>query len=300
MKFLQSLRCVLLATAALANANSSFGEDRNAFFAMDTALNDGKARSATDQAAMLKELGYDGFGASGYPTEDLFSAFEKERLTIFNTYLTLTFDSAKPGLDPTLKGFVPRLKSHDTALWIAIKGVTRDGKKLSPSDVAGDDVAVSLLRELADLALTNHVKIALYPHARLWLERVEDALRLAGKADRPNIGVTFNLCHWLVVEGNRDPKPVLIKAMPRLFFVSINGADNPEPGKVDWSKMIQPLDIGTYDVAGFVNSLRGLGYKGPIGFQGYGIRGDSREILRRSMTAWRRINAHEISPAQAK
>jgi hypothetical protein len=33
--------------------------------------------------------------------------------------------------------------------------------------------------------------------------------------------VTFNLCHWLKVEGaERDPVPVLRAALPRLMFVT--------------------------------------------------------------------------------
>jgi hypothetical protein len=102
----------------------------NAFFAMDTALSDGKNRGAAEQAALLKELGYDGIGASGYVGDDFLAAFEQKGLKVFNTYLTLSFDSAKPGLDPKLKEFVARLKGRDTALWVAIGGVTLEGVKL--------------------------------------------------------------------------------------------------------------------------------------------------------------------------
>jgi hypothetical protein len=39
----------------------------NPFFAMDTAMSDGKLRSSADaQAELLKELGYAGIRASGY------------------------------------------------------------------------------------------------------------------------------------------------------------------------------------------------------------------------------------------
>lgn len=287
---LNSFFFTALAAVSLALPPLSLAADRNPFFAMDTALRDGKPRSAGDQAALLKELGYDGFGTSGHPGEEFLAAFEKHGLKVFNTYLTLSFDSAKPGLDPKLKEFVPRLKGHGTALWLAINGITRDGAKLKPSAPEGDEVVVPPMRELADLAQASGVKIAFYPHTGCWLERVEDGLRLARRVDRPNVGATFNLCHWLKVEGERDPKPVLKEAMPHLFFVSINGADTGETKKMDWNKLIQPLDTGSYDVAGLVKSLRELGYTGPIGFQGYGIPGDSREILRRTMEGWRKIN----------
>lgn len=291
MSTLNSIRTAALAVAWLVLAPETFAAGPNPFFAMDTALRDGQPRSAVEQAVLLKELGYQGFGASGYPTEDFLAAFDKEGLTVFNTYLTLAFDSAKPGLDPTLKALVPRLKGHHTALWIAIGSVTKDGVALKPSAPEGDALVVPLMRELAELGQTNGVKIAFYPHTSFWMERVEDALRVARKVDRPNVGVTFNLCHWLKVEGDRDPRPVLKEALPRLFFVTLNGAEAGDTRKMDWNKLIQPLDAGTYDVAGLMKTLRDLGYAGPIGFQGYGIPGDSREILRRTMNGWLRINA---------
>jgi sugar phosphate isomerase/epimerase len=145
------------------------------------------------------------------------------------------------------------------------------------------------MRELADLARAQDVKIAFYPHAGFWLERAEDGLRLARAVDRPNVGATFNLCHWLKVEGDRDPTPLLREALPRLFFVTINGADGGATKQMDWNRLIQPLDAGSYDVAGLIKSLRQLGYRGPVGFQGYGIPGDSRQILSRTMSAWKRM-----------
>jgi len=263
----------------------------NAFFAMDTALRDGQTRSATEQAALLKELGYDGFGTSGYPTPEFLAAFEQAGLKVFNTYLTLSFDSAKPGLDPALKEFVPRLKGHGTALWVAINDVKQDGVKLKPSAPAGDAIVLPALRELAALAEASEVQVVFYPHTWFWIERVEDADRLAKLVNRPNVGATFNLCHWLKVEGDRDPQPVLKEILPRLFFVSLNGADRGDTRTMDWNQLIQPLGAGSYNVAGLLKTLRELGYPGPIGFQGYGIKGDSRELLRRTMDGWRRINA---------
>ena len=283
---------ILAAGAGLREAAAQANQPEpavNPFFAMDTALRDGKARSVEDQAALLKELGYDGIGASGHLSPQFLAAFEQQGLKVFNTYLTLSFDAAKPGLDPKLKEFVSRLKGHDTALWLAINEVTREGTKLKPSAAEGDAVVVPALRELADLAKESGVKIAFYPHTWFWVERVEDAVRVARKVDRPNVGATFNLCHWLKVEGDRDPKPVLREALPVLFFVSINGADFGDTKKLNWDRLIQPLDQGTYDVAGLVRFLRETGYKGPVGFQGYGIKGDSREILQHTMEAWRKM-----------
>ena len=75
------------------------------------------------------------------------------------------------------------------------------------------------------MAEEAQVRIALYPHAGFWVERVEDAVRLAARVDRKNLGVTFNLCHWLKVDG-RNLDTSLAQARPYLFLVTINGADN--------------------------------------------------------------------------
>jgi sugar phosphate isomerase/epimerase len=283
-----SAQSIAVVFACLALLSSVSAAERNPFFAMDTALRDGKERSPGEQAALLKGLGYDGFGASGHPGEEVLAAFERQGLKVFNTYLTLNLDSARPELDPELKAAVQRFKHHGTDLWIAINVVTRDGQKLNPSDAVGDAVVVPPMRELADLAQTNGLRIAFYPHTWFWLERVEDAVRLARAVDRPNVGATFNLCHWLKVEGDRDPQPVLNDALPELFFVTINGADSGDTRAMNWDRLIQPLGQGSYDVAGLLRSLRELGYDGPIGFQGYGIPGDSRGLLERTMQAWKR------------
>lgn len=282
---------IVIAFTCFALLSSVSAAERNPFFAMDTALRDGKERSPAEQAALLTQLGYDGFGASGHPGEEVLLAFERQGLSVFNTYLTLNLDSAKPELDPELKEAVQRLKHHGTDLWIAINVVTRDGQKLNPSEVVGDAVVVPPMRELADLAGTHGLRIAFYPHTWFWLERVEDAVRVARAIDRPNVGATFNLCHWLKVEGDRDPRAVLQDARSRLFFVTINGADSGDTRAMNWDRLIQPLGQGSYDVAGLLRSLRELGYDGPIGFQGYGIPGDSRELLERTMNAWERLTA---------
>jgi len=270
-----------------ASVGQALGKPRLEFFAMDTALRDGRERSAGEQAALLKELGYDGLGAGGIVSEEMFTAFEEAGLRIYNTYLTLDMDAAKPELDPALTAFLPRLKGRGTDLWIAVNAVTVGGVRLGPSDPSGDEVGVERLRRLAELAEPYGVRIALYPHTWFWLERFEDGVRVARAVDRANVGATFNLCHWLKVEGDRDPRRVLEEGLSRVFYVSVNGADRGDTRAMGWDRLIQPLDAGSYDVAGLVGMLGEIGYRGPIGFQGYGIPGDSREILSRTMRAWR-------------
>jgi sugar phosphate isomerase/epimerase len=120
-----------------------------------------------------------------------------------------------------------------------------------------------------------------------WLERLSDAGRVARKVNRPNVGVMFNLCHWLKVEDEKDLRPQLQAVRERLFAVSINGSDRGDDIRAGTGGWILPLDQGAFDRAGFLRTLRDLDYRGPIGLQCYGIGGDARDHLARSMKAWR-------------
>jgi sugar phosphate isomerase/epimerase len=264
---------------------ASAAEHPNAFFAMNTIARG----DAATVVPMLKELGYDGLGGSAGDGA-MASALEAQGLHFFNGYLTLEFHSDQPALDDKLRGQIEAMAGHQTALWLAVARVFNGAAAVPKSSADGDEIALTRLREIAAFAEPRGVKIALYPHTGLWIEHVEDAIRVADKLNLPSVGVTFNLCHWLKVEGSeRDPAPVLRAALPRLMFVTINGADTGDTQHMGWDHLIQPLDSGTYDVAAFLRSLRAIGYSGPIGFQGFGIKQDPREVLTRTIAAWKRF-----------
>jgi sugar phosphate isomerase/epimerase len=261
---------------------------RNPFFAMDTGTKDANHATAASQAEMLRELGYAGIGYSGFDgISEMLRELDARGLRMFTVYLSAEVNADGYSYDPKMKEGIQALKGRDTLLWITISS-----KTFAPSSSDGDANAVKMLREIADLADTAGLRIALYPHTTCWLERVEDAVRLVKKVERKNVGATFNLCHWLNAEKGRDMKRLTELAMPHLFVVTINGADT-EGG---WDRLIQTLDRGSFDVGGFLAALNDLGYKGPIGLQGYGIKGDVHDNLRRSMEAWRRLSAAMTQP----
>ena len=272
---------------ALSLAATATAAPKNPFFAMDNI-----ARGGPDVApAMLKELGYDGFGGR-VPDEAMLPAIAAAGLKFFNAYHMIDLDPAKPAPNDQLRTWLVAMRGKDTVLWLGINKVTRpDGKLYAPSATEADDPVLSQIRAIADVARTNGIRVALYPHNGCWLARVDDALRVAEKLNRPDIGVSFNLGHWLKVEGaERDPVPVLRAALPRLMFVTISGADTGDTKKMGWDRLIQPLDAGTYDLGAFLRTLRTVGYTGPVGFQGYNIKGEPRDILARSIAAWRKFN----------
>jgi len=281
VRFLALAVAVALTTAATA-------APKNPFFAMDNI-----ARGGPDVAPiMLRELGYDGYGGRALD-EIMPPAVAAQGLKFFNGYHVLDLNPAQPAPDAKLRAWLVAMRGTDTVLWLALNQIARADGTLHPvSSSEADAYVLSQLRALAEVAHANGIRIALYPHTGFWLARVDDALRLANALDRPDLGVTFNLCHWLKVEGaERDPVPVLRAALPRLMFVTISGADAGDTRAMGWDRLIQPLDAGTYDLAGFVRTLQSISYAGPVGFQGYNIKAEPREALARSMSAWRKFSA---------
>jgi sugar phosphate isomerase/epimerase len=251
---------------------------KNPFYAMDTAGGDVK---------LLKELGYAGqSGTLGGSAEDVArqaGTLEKEGLKLYAVYVGCRLSKDGLTVPEALPALFKALKGRDTLIWLHI-----GGQGLKPSDAAGDTVAVPALQKVADQAAENGLRVAIYPHVGEWTERFQDAVRVACKVGRKNFGVCFNLCHCLAV-GDEKRIPELLKdAKPLLFMVTLNGADANARG---WDHLIQPLGQGTFDVAGVLKLLREIGYNGPIGFQGYGIKGDRRELLTKTMAGWKKLAA---------
>jgi len=262
----------------------------NAFFAMDTGTKDAQHQTAEAQVALIKDLGFAGIGpiyTTSAAMREMLVALDRQQLKLFAEYVGLDLDAVSP-VTPQIRDAISQLQGRGAVLWLYVTS-----KKFKPSDAAGDALAVPLLREVAALAEPAGVRVALYPHAGMWVQRVEDAVRLSRQVDRKNVGVTFNLCHWLKVDG-KALEERLEDAKPYLFVVTLNGAD--VDGK-DWAHLIQPLDAGSFDVGRVLAKLKQMGYAGPIGLQHFGIGGDARTNLQRSMNGWRRLQQQEPPPA---
>ena len=88
-------------------------------------------------------------------------------------------------------------------------------KGLPPGDERGTKPAVKVLRQLGDLAAEVGLRISVYHHTGDWAESFIHALRVVEKVDHPCVGMNFNLAHWLVVDGDKDYRPVLRAARRR-------------------------------------------------------------------------------------
>ena len=121
---------------------------------------------------------------------------------------------------------------------------------------------MAVIREIADMAEKSGLHVAIYPHLGMYVERIEDALRLVKKVDRKNVGVAFNLCHFLKLDDEKNLEQRLKEAKPHLFAVSINGADGGDTNQMDWNRLIQTLDRGSFDVGRVLKTLKQLGLHG--------------------------------------
>lgn len=260
------------------------------FFAFCFDTHDEKKRDVAQQAAMLKELGFDGAGHIGLDGLDQrLATLDQAGLKLCLAGMVVDLRQGTEGPLRQLEAVLPLLKDRNGLLYITVTGYpTRDP--------AGDQPAVEMLRALADRAATADVRIAIYPHTSDWVAEFAHAVTVADKVDRPNCGVMFNLCHFLRNEDADTLGAVLRAGQRRLMAVSLNGADLAGKSDPDWARLLQPLDQGTFDVTGLLRELKAIGYRGPIGLMCYGIPGDAQSHLARSIARWRAIRGTLADP----
>jgi sugar phosphate isomerase/epimerase len=254
-------------------------------FGLCVGMHDARFHAPEAKAALMDELGFDGMAHLGMDDiPETLAALDRHGLKLFAVYAAINLDPDHPPHDPRMEELFRQLEGRETIVWLHTQG-----RHYETSSPKGDARAVEIIRHLSNRAARYDLRLSLYPHAGLWMERVDDALRVARKVGRKNVGVTFNLCHWLKAESDTPYEALLRRAMPRLSLVTINGADR--QGR-SWSELIRTLDQGDFDVAAFLRTLDELGYTGPVGLQCFGIKGDEWSNLAGSMDAWRRMTGH--------
>jgi len=276
----------LILSAALAMPAAGADGISNPLFAFDNGTGRDQNLPLDQQAELVKRTGYAGLGYScAKRVPEILNALESRGLKLFSIYVASHVDGDNPGFDPDLPEAIQQLKGHDTVIWLTVQGAGQEA----------EERATKIVRDVADLAAAANLRVVLYPHIGFYVGSIQDAVRVTKLVNRPNVGVTFNLTHFLAAKDEPNLDTRLQEAMPYLEMVSINGADH----EGDWSRLIQPLDRGEFDVYGFIKKLIAMGYKGPFGLQCYQVPGDIEENLKRSMAAWRGFSqrlAAEPSP----
>lgn len=276
-------RC-LLAAAALASVTAQGAErPRHELYAycVEMGLPKIRPRPLAEQAALLRELGYNGIGWQfplDGPIETDLGVLDRTGLRLHMTWATLNVNPTKGAAYPAgLPAMIGKLKGRGTVVSVLLAG-------LKPADPAGFDPAVKALRELGDVASEAGLRISIYNHVNNWTESLPFITDLVRRVDHPAVGFNFNLCHWLKLEGDKDYSSLLRENAAKLFCVTINGA---EIGAKTWTHgLIQPLDRGNFDNRRLLGLLDDIGYEGAIGIMCYGVPDDPKEHLARSMAKW--------------
>jgi len=244
-------------------------------------LHDAQKRTLPQQAELLRELGFAGVGYPLWLGDELqpnLQTLDAAGVKVFLLYTTVNVHPQQPPFDPRLPEAIRQLKGRPVTVSVLLRG-------FPPGDPQGAANAVKILRELGDVAAAAGLRISIYHHVNDWTESLLQALAIVRKVNHPQVGVNFNLCHWLKVDGDKDYRVVLKENADKVFAVTINGA---QLGSNAWTDgLIQPLDRGDFDNRQLLATLREIGYRGPIGLMCYGIQGDAREHLQRSMTVWK-------------
>ena len=254
-----------------------YAEAEREFFAFDNGLK--QLETAKEKAAVLKELGYAGMLSRLGQVEGLPPAFDAVGVKIIGSYVCIGergYNKAQLAKDIEL------LKGRGSYIWLFVMG----GKELGREH---DEFVVEKVREVSDLAKKAGLKVSIYPHTNFYVATALDALRITEKVDRPNVGTSFNLCHFLMQNNVDDLEAVVRKVAPRMNLVSINGADH--SSKLPTRQALQRLDKGTFDNVRLLKLLDEVGYNGPVGLQCFNVKGDTRENLRISMDTWKKLNS---------
>lgn len=277
-----SMKLVLLWLAWLATARAE-----RSFFVFDNGVVD--VESVEDQAVLLKELGYDGIcirpaKASG----ELLAAFDKHGVAIMATYVILPVNIGEATLPQDVVDHIRMLKGRKTLVWLALTNI-------NSTDVA----AVGVIRNVCDLAKENGLDVVLYPHVSFRTGTVAECEHLRKLADRLNLGISFNLCHFLCQNDPATVEAAISSVAPHLKLVQISGANEMPPGKPDWNELIKPLGEGDFDMARVLRTLDETGYQGPVNLQCYKIPGPAARHLKISMDAWKKLNESSRNPEQS-
>jgi parallel beta-helix repeat protein len=243
-------------------------------------------RPLSEQAALLREFGFKGLGNELWldgQLPDNLKILDDARLPLLMCWTLLNVNPTNgPAYGSALPQAIRQLKGRPVTVCVLLQG-------LPPSDPQGFGPATKALRELGDVAAEAGVRLSVYHHLNDWSESLPLAIEVVNQVNHSQVGFNFNLCHWLKVDGAKDYRPWLRKHAAKLFCVTLNGATS---GAKDWANgLIRPLDEGDFDLHPLLAVLEEIHYPGPIGLMCYGIPGDPRDYLARSLRTWRSLLA---------
>ncbi|MFC7336059.1 sugar phosphate isomerase/epimerase family protein [Haloferula chungangensis] len=280
LRTLICLFCTLTSTGSLAASPL----ENNPFGVFDFNL---RGKTPAEQIASLDGLGYDGLAMQLNTPQRLrtLEAYQAARpdFPLLVGFMAFNLDQPKKSSPAHLDRVLAALAAREAPLWIIVQG---------PKD-RRDDI-LKLLRKTVYRCEKAGVQPVLYPHDNTAIESAEEALEILNELDRPEVKLTFHLCHELRAGNGDRLDEIAEKIAPHLVLASISGADakmQESPPKGDWSEAIKPLDKGDYDAARFLRALAAVDYKGPIILHTFGLQKEPASHYRRSAEAYRKMIA---------
>jgi sugar phosphate isomerase/epimerase len=273
----------------------------NPFYAFNTSMSLPNAPEPFGgKIKIIKELGYDGLGSDSNYYFEHKKAMDSLNFSIPEVYHLLNIDKSEDGsteapIDARLKAIIEDLKGSSTIISLSL--ISKSKQKIKVKNA--DDYVVERLQLLADYAEKYDVQLSVYPHVNMYCESIAHTVKIVKMVNRPNLGMSFNLCHFLKVEGSENYQDKLKMALPYLKMVSISGADEGDTRMMSWKRLIQTLGEGSFDTYRFVKNLKDMGYDGRIGLQCFGIKDDFEDSLNKAMNTWKKYQIQYSQPAKA-
>lgn len=263
----------------------------NEFFTLHNIIRGDSVYNTFDkQVELIKKAGFDAIEINQVDSfEGMKAALDKHQFS--GAYFYVKMNLEEPYMDKRLESYIQQLKGTKV---IIAPFIVSDAKRYKPSSHEADTLIVRLVRQVGDWAKSAGLPVAIYPHYGFVVERNDHALALVKQIDQKNVGLTFNLCHWLATTtaAERSGMKAQLKEMkPHLKMITICGAnDVMTQQKVAWDDYILPLGTGSFDTYGLVKYVvKDLKFNGPIGVQCYNIKANKPLLVQTTISAWKEM-----------
>jgi sugar phosphate isomerase/epimerase len=261
---------------------------KNEFFALHNIIRGDSIYHTFDkQVELVKSAGFDGIEINQLESFDgMKMALDKHKFK--GSYFYVKVKLGEP-IDVQLENAIKSLQGTKT---IISPYILADKSSFLPNSPEGNAEAVRLLQLISNWSKKAGLQVAIYPHLGFYVERTDHALELARKVNRKNVGLSFNLCHWLATTNSTERanlKDHLKELKPYIKMVTISGANDVISQKKSvFDDYILPLGTGSFDTYGLVEFMvKEIKYKNPIGVQCYNIKGHKPQLVQHTMAVWR-------------
>lgn len=277
----------------LTSIHSVFAQKvKNQFFAFHNIIKGDSVNNTFDrQVEFVKNAGFDAIEISQIENfDEMKTAIDKHQFKGAFFYVKLKLEP--PFFDSRLEDYIEKLKGTNV---IISPFIVSESKRYKPSTHDADTLAVHLLQEIGAMAKKSRLDVAIYPHFGNYVERTDHAFTLIKQVNRNNVGLAFNLCHWLATTNQNERlnlKTHLRELKSFMKMMTICGANDViSQNKTIWDDYILPLGKGDFDTFELVRYMvQELNYKNPIGVQCYNLKGNKAELVKNTLSVWKTYN----------